>query len=340
MIKRLKLTTIIFTTIMIMSLTIPLEAHAEIKYNEIKSAKEISYTLNESIIEHEIGNSESIIYIDDNGRISYKGNINLLGNIDDSKLDTLYYMDKNRRVVMIQNVNYIEYMMPNGYKYQTGDGPLNNKPKSDLKLCVLKGENKDADPNESKYVNDGNYKCSRFTKEDGTPYTGLYLLKDSDGMPKQWIVLDNDGFYLKEREKDEYVSAYIDGNLCIDTLYQNGRNYGTFDPLAGYKYLGRKATYQGYDIYYLVLNDWLYENGKWYHSDENGLLTKEWYKENGKWYSFDHGSGGFMRTNEWIGTPYRWYYLGSDGVMVTNQEINGHWINEEGVCNDEYYYTF
>ncbi|NFF88074.1 hypothetical protein FC774_09370 [Clostridium botulinum] len=336
--KKIKVITSIFTTIAIIGLMNSVPINAKTKYNEIKDAKKISYGLNDRIGKYEIGDVECLFYVSDTGRASYIGDTDLLTDVDDSKLDTLYYIDKNGQQIVIENVNYIDYLK-NGREYGTGNGPGNNSRTfndgiSNFTLAVLKGELKDADPNETRYRTKGNYLFNRYTKEDGTPYKGLYLLKNSDGTPKQWIILDNDGFYLKERSKDNYLSTYINGNLCIDELYKNGPNFGSFDPNSSYKYLGKKDTYQGGDIFYLVLNDWLYEDGKWYHSDEKGLLTKGWYEENGKWYYFTDWGGSFMETNRWIPNKNNeaWYYLGKDGVMATNTTINGHWVNEEGLC--------
>ena len=58
-----------------------------------------------------------------------------------------------------------------------------------------------------------------------------------------------------------------------------------------------------------------------------------WELVNGKWYSFD--ANGVMRANQWIrhtSNEHIWYYVGSDGAMVTNANINGWSINANGEC--------
>lgn len=336
--KKFKLITTILSTIILSILSTT--AYAENKYRQIDPVGNIYYGLNESLTKNPIGNTDCLVYIDDISQVYSMGNIELLGDIDYSLLDTLYYINSDNKIATIHNVDYIEFTTSKGYTSGPGRGPSNKRYQVDgLSLKNSKGSDTNADPNESRYVSDDNYICSRYTKDDGTPYTGLYLSKNLTGTEKQWIVLDDNGFYKKIRDKNDYVSVTINGNICTDDLYTNGPNYGNFDPNAGYKYLGKKDTYQGYNIYYLVLNDWVYNNGQWYHSDNSGLLNERWQLINGKWYYF----GDFdkrMFANKWVGSQYNWYYLGDDGAMVSNKYINGHWVNENGLCTDQYYYYY
>lgn len=54
------------------------------------------------------------------------------------------------------------------------------------------------------------------------------------------------------------------------------------------------------------------------------------YDENGWWIQFKDGS---YLTNAWWQSPDSklWYYMGSDGYMVTNTMIDGYTINADGV---------
>ena len=79
---------------------------------------------------------------------------------------------------------------------------------------------------------------------------------------------------------------------------------------------------------------WQWVNNSWKYQRPNGTYAANcWEQVNGKWYSFD--ANGVMRANQWIrhtSNEHIWYYVGSDGAMVTNANINGWNINANGEC--------
>lgn len=147
----------------------------------------------------------------------------------------------------------------------------------------------------------------RFTQEDGTPYTGMYMQKNDDnGKPFIWLVLDEDGYYRKDRNKP--VFAHMDGKVCADFLEATGVSYNQAD---GNYYLGHETRKDGALITYMVFDDWAHNGNIWYRSNEKGVAYRnQWFKEpsSGKWYYFDDKCR-----------------------MVRNQLVDGYWIGPDGV---------
>ena len=79
---------------------------------------------------------------------------------------------------------------------------------------------------------------------------------------------------------------------------------------------------------------WIWNNGVWQYKRPNGSLAVNcWEQVKGKWYCFD--ASGNMRANQWVrntNNEHLWYYVGSDGAMVTNTSVNGYTINANGEC--------
>ena len=79
---------------------------------------------------------------------------------------------------------------------------------------------------------------------------------------------------------------------------------------------------------------WQLVSNSWKYQRPNGSYAVNcWEQVNGKWYSFD--ANGVMRANQWIrntSNEHIWYYVGSDGAMVTNTNIGGWSINANGEC--------
>lgn len=79
------------------------------------------------------------------------------------------------------------------------------------------------------------------------------------------------------------------------------------------------------------VHQWVQINGGWQYYDDLGqMLKSQWFfdKSYQKWYYL--GSDGMMIANGWILTGGKYYYLGSDGAMVTNATINGYKIGSDG----------
>lgn len=79
---------------------------------------------------------------------------------------------------------------------------------------------------------------------------------------------------------------------------------------------------------------WQWINGVWKYRRTNGIYAANcWELVNGKWYCFDEN--GIMKANQWVRNTtneHIWYYVGSDGAMVTNTVIDGWTVNANGEC--------
>ncbi len=73
-------------------------------------------------------------------------------------------------------------------------------------------------------------------------------------------------------------------------------------------------------------------NGKQYWFDENGNMIEGWRQDgSGAWYYLTPGQGA-LQTNSWLLYKNQWYYLGSDGKMLTDSRTpDGYLVNKEGI---------
>ena len=71
-------------------------------------------------------------------------------------------------------------------------------------------------------------------------------------------------------------------------------------------------------------------NGDWGYNNEDGTpAAYKWVASGADWYMIKDGK---MLRNTWLATDGgRWYYLDNAGKMVTNQSVDGCWINSYGV---------
>ena len=78
-------------------------------------------------------------------------------------------------------------------------------------------------------------------------------------------------------------------------------------------------------------NQWLKIAGEDYWFDPNAYMAVGWRKfNNGAWYYF-HSSGA-MAKNCWVKTNEQYFYLGSDGVMLTDTVTpDGYRVDENGI---------
>ena len=117
-----------------------------------------------------------------------------------------------------------------------------------------------------------------------------------------------------------------------------------------------KGTWYFFDLIHGDMKTgWLYSDGDWYYlDDKTGALVTGWRKVDGKWYFL--GQGGAMYTGPHVykidGVYYFFeksgalttktglqvsdagntFYTNKDGTVVTNKEIAGKVINEEGIA--------
>ena len=73
-------------------------------------------------------------------------------------------------------------------------------------------------------------------------------------------------------------------------------------------------------------------NGAQYWFDADGNMKEGWQQDNtGAWYYLTPGQGA-LQQNCWLQYRNQWYYLGSDGKMLTDSRTpDGYRVNREGV---------
>lgn len=167
-------------------------------------------------------------------------------------------------------------------------------------IGLVKGSEGFTDPNREIHMEKGGWEqFSRYTHEDGTPYTGLYKSRG------QWLVLDKDGF--NRRHKENPQSAWINGLYVIDFIFGVGPNKS---PENGKYYLGKTTFIENASVNYNVIDNWVSDGGEYYRSNAEGICYQNaWFKD----------------------TTGKWYYFGDDFKMVRNTTIDGYKIGKDGV---------
>lgn len=337
--KKTKLTAIILSTVIILGIMTSAGVSAETTYNKISTMKNVSYELNNDITKHEIGDINTLVYVDDTGRISLTGNKDLLGNIDESKLDTLYYIDKNGKVVTVDSVNDIKYTNEKGYTYSTGDGPGNKS----SKVTESSGESATSsantltnsttktgwvkDGNELTYVYSNGQKCYGWFKEgDNWYYFGErngYMVKD------QQLEIDGKVYVF-----DSNGNVVTNAKTMEDTKKTGWIKYGGYAAGGGWEYI---------DSNHEKHVGWLQDGSYWYYFNKRGIaLINEMRKIDGRIYSFD--SNGRMEVNV---SRYNYYterdlnHTGptdGSGLLDATSKLYIS-IDANGVCTltDDYY---
>ena len=99
------------------------------------------------------------------------------------------------------------------------------------------------------------------------------------------------------------------------------------------------------------ISQWMKIDGIWYYFNAAGYMAAgEWYEGYwlnadgsctyggvGSWKSDATGwwfadTSGWYAASQWQRIDGCWYYFGSNGYMVTNQYVEGYWIDADGVC--------
>ena len=143
----------------------------------------------------------------------------------------------------------------------------------------------------------------------------------------QWYDDEGSMIYCDENgrvARDRWIGdRYVDAN---GIWKQNGST--SQETKADWKQTNGKWLYQHKDGTY-TKNDFETIEGHTYYFDENGYMVTGWKKINNKDYFFN--DSGFMVKDTWQGA----YYLGSDGVMLTNTFTkDGYYVGSDGA-----YYT-
>ena len=83
---------------------------------------------------------------------------------------------------------------------------------------------------------------------------------------------------------------------------------------------------------------WNLDGTSWRYEDDNGRSVEAgWIKDRNAWYFFaKDGSGEGAMQIGWVNEGGNWYYLDpATGAMVTNQVVDGYFLDADGVWRDE-----
>ena len=150
-------------------------------------------------------------------------------------------------------------------------------------------------------------------------YFTCYADENGHIVKNQWIdnhYVDREGYMVKDAWVGNY---YVDAN---GDYKPNGST--SQETKAEWKQLNGKWWYQHKDGTW-TKNDFETISGQTYYFDGNGYMVTGWKEINNKLYFFY--ASGVMAKNVWQGA----YYLGSDGVMLTNAFTpDGYYVGSDG----------
>ena len=207
--------------------------------------------------------------------------------------------------------------------------------------------------NESFYIKNGQalmdtFVDGNFIGGNGLTYTGIYYGSNANNVAlvhgklakNQWVESNNSKCYVDEKGhivRNKWIdNHYVDrygymvkdtwvGNRYVDANGEYKPNGSTSqETKAGWKQTNGKRWYQHKDGTY-TKNDFETISGQTYYFDGNGYMVTGWKKINTKDYFFN--ASGVMVKDAWQGA----YYLGSDGVMLTNTFTkDGYYVGANG----------
>ena len=165
-----------------------------------------------------------------------------------------------------------------------------------------------------------------------------YYLDEIDGhmhtgwtkVAGKWYYMNSSGIMLTGWQRVGGQWYYMNGSGVMLTGWQKigGQWYymnGSGVMLTGWQRIG--GTWYYMNSSGIMQTGWIRLSGKWYYLNSSGAMVTGWVSSSGKWYWMD--SSGAMATDTLIYNvgsdgsmkpPY--YYVGSDGVMVTNKWVD------------------
>ena len=132
--------------------------------------------------------------------------------------------------------------------------------------------------------------------------------------------------------------------------WYNADGSQTYAPTMSWKYNGVGWWIEDTSGWYPV-SSWQKVDGVWYYFDANGYMAYgEWYDgywldSNGAWTYPGYGTWRVNSKGWWFGddtgwyaTGWQkingcWYYFDSNGYMLSNQYVDGYWLDGNGVCH-------
>ena len=73
---------------------------------------------------------------------------------------------------------------------------------------------------------------------------------------------------------------------------------------------------------------WITVDGKKYFLEDSGAMHTGWLDSDGSMYY--SASDGAIKISEWEEIDGSWYYFNEDGIMLSNCEVDGKWLNPDG----------
>ncbi len=192
-----------------------------------------------------------------------------------------------------------------------------------------------------------NVKVTRTSGEDVGTYD-VYITFDKDDNYEFTFV--NGKFTITEGDKPEpapqpetnYKNEWVDGQ------WYGADGNTDYAPKGSWKQNASGWWYEDTSGWYPV-SCWQKIDGLWYYFKHDGYMaSSEWingwwcdadgsctYAGVGSWKSDSNGwwyedTLGWYAVSSWQKIDSIWYYFGNDGYLVTNQYVDGYWVNADG----------
>ena len=162
----------------------------------------------------------------------------------------------------------------------------------------------------------------RFDQQ-GRMVTGWFKVNGS------WYFFQNNGAMVTGWKKigNSYYYFYEDGKMAANTTvegyYISGD--GVYMP-AGWKQTGDRWWFMNGDGSYPASTEKVIDGGTYYF-DSQGYMYTGWLERNGSWRYFT-SSGAMVKG--WAKINNNWYYFNNNGDMLTNQLIEGWYLDKDG----------
>ena len=184
------------------------------------------------------------------------------------------------------------------------------------------------------------YYCTYHQPDNHSDHVDPYPYLESWGISKAQFKKDiEQGFNREEgwKKNDKgWWYEYKDGSYPKSKFAKVKDVWYYFDG-SGYMYADKWVKHTDGAWYYLdksgamVKDGWKDINSKRYYFLNNGAMKTGWFKDNDKWYYLDAEKGD-MKKDYMVKGANGWYYLGKDGVMVTNKTFT---VSADGVIGTE-----